>query len=359
MKRDAAKNMSLSAIWRSLRDPVLALAEELSLRRGSASKVPLVFKVRSGGIDAERTDSRGPAVSISGRPGEAIGGAIQRMGGKIGGDAAIEIAADQAVTRQLTLPDEPEAVLRAITRNKVEGLAPWPLAQSLWGMRVRPATGDSRQVTVDVAVVSRALFEDLAGRLRQAGTSVRALGVKLADGEILAIDFGGEDQRRKARMKAGRIAKIAAAAGLAAAAYGGYEIYHSYAVLSRLEAETAAAAAALRTPAGGVAETPLVAAANNLREQRLQRPPAVALLNDVSALLPSTVYLEALVLTGGKLELKGQGSDIPALIAILESSPLLKDVNFAAATERDQDSNANAFTLNARFEQDSSAGASP
>jgi len=361
MKRDATIIMSAAALWRSLRDPVLVLAEELSLRRSGVDKVPVVFKVRAGGIDVERAGaSRGePAISVSGRPAEAISGIIQRMGGKITGDAGIEISADQAVTRQLMLPAEPEAVLRAITRNKVEGLAPWPLAQSLWGMRVRPASGDARQVTVDVAVVSRALFDDLAGKLRQAGAAVRALGVKLADGETLAIDFGGEDMRRKARLKAARVAKIAAVASLAAATYGGYEIYRSHAVLSQLEAESASAAAALRTPAGGVAETPLVAAANSLREQRLEQPPAVALLNDVSALLPNTVYLEAFVLNSGKLELKGQGSDIPALIAILESSPLLKDVNFAAATERDQDSNANAFILNARFEQDAAAGAAP
>ncbi|MFM8747891.1 MAG: PilN domain-containing protein [Aestuariivirga sp.] len=362
MTRDATRIISAAALWRSLRDPVLALAEELALRRGGADKPPVVFKVRSGGIDLERADASGrePAMSASGRPAEAMSAIIQRLGGKPGGDAGIEISADQAVTRQLMLPAESETVLRAITRNKVEGLAPWPLAQCLWGMRVRPAIGESRQVTIDVAIVSRALFEDLAGKLRQAGASVRTLGVELADGGRLAIDFGGEDQRRKARMKAARIAKAAAVVGLAALSYGGYEVYRSYALLSRLSAETAEAAAALRAPAGGgAAETPLVAAANSLREQRLQRPPVVALLNDVSALLPANVYLEALVLNGGKLELKGQGSGIPALIAVLESSPLLKDVNFAAATERDQDSNANAFTLNARFEQDAAAGAAP
>lgn len=360
MKRNATGNMTAAAIWRGLRDPVLALAEELALRRAGTAQVPVMLRVRGGGIDVERPGSGGrePELSAPGRPAEAVSAIIQRLGGKLGGPVGIAFSADQAVTRQLLLPAEPEAVLRAIARNKVEGLAPWPLAQCLWGMRVRPSAGDPRQVAVDVAVISRTAFEDMAAKLRQAGATVRMLGVKLADGATLAIDFGGEDQRRQARARAARVAMVAAAAAIAAAAYGGYKIYTSYAALSRLAAETAAAAAALRTPAGGAAETPLVAAANSLREKRLQRPPAVALLDDVSALLPNTAYLEALVLSDGKLELKGQGADIPALIAILEASPLLKDLNFAAATERDQDSNANAFTLNARFERDA-AGATP
>lgn len=360
MKRETTSRLTAASLWRNLRDPVLALAEELALRRGAAGQVAVMFKLHAGGAEAWRSGSQspGPALSAPGRPAEAATALVQRMGGRISGDAGIEFPADQAVTRQIMLPAEPETVLRAITRNKVEGLAPWPLAQCLWGMRIRPATGETRQVAVDVAVISRAAFDEIAAVLRQAGAAVRVLSVRLADGGTVAIDFDGGDERRKARAGAGRLAKLAAAALLAAAAFGGYEIYRSYAALWRLEAETASAAAALRTPAGGVAETPLAAAANNLRQLRLQRPPVVALLDDLSALLPNTVYLEALALNDGKLELKGQGSDIPALIAILESSPLLRDVNFAAATERGQESGANAFTLNARFEPDAD-GAAP
>ena len=173
MKRNATGNMTAAAIWRGLRDPVLALAEELALRRAGTAQVLVMLRVRGGGIDVERPGSGGrePELSAPGRPAEAVSAIIQRLGGKLGGPVGIAFSADQAVTRQLLLPAEPEAVLRAIARNKVEGLAPWPLAQCLWGMRVRPSAGDPRQVAVDVAVISRTAFEDMAAKLRQAGAT--------------------------------------------------------------------------------------------------------------------------------------------------------------------------------------------
>jgi hypothetical protein len=137
-------------------------------------------------------------LTAAGRPQLALKDVIQQLAAGIGPEVALSFAADQSISQQITLPQQPDEVLRAIVRNKVEGLAPWPLAQCLWGMRASTIAGDPQHVSVEVAVVSRALLDDLAATLRQAGAEVKALSVLLPDGEAVDIDLGSGDERRTA-----------------------------------------------------------------------------------------------------------------------------------------------------------------
>jgi Tfp pilus assembly protein PilN len=94
----------------------------------------------------------------------------------------------------------------------------------------------------------------------------------------------------------------------------------------------------------------MVEAANILHERRRQRLPAVAVMSELSEVLPQTVWLDSLSLDDVRIDLKGQGSDIPSLIDILEQSPVFMDVNFASATQFNVESNAEAFSIGATLE---------
>lgn len=361
MTRNGTIATSLGGAWGSLSRPVMALAEELALRRAAGGRPDLVLHVRGGGIDALRRD--GPSqrllFTVAGRPAQAVQLAVEQLAGQLGPDIALTLAEDQAVSQQIVLPLQPDDVLRAIVRNKVESLAPWPLAQCLWGMRVSPVAGDPLHVAVDVAVVSRAMFETLSATLRAAGAEVKALFVTLADGGEVEIGLGSSDIRRAARALATRASWLAAAViGLLLGA-GLFSIYRIDAEAGRLEQESAAMVAALKPSGGALAgETPLVAAANRLRQQRAARPSAVAVLDEVTRLLPDNVHLTFFGLSADELVLKGQGSGVPELIGLLESSPGLQAVNFAAATELDQNSRTDSFSLSARLEA-GGAGSAP
>ncbi|WP_421693554.1 PilN domain-containing protein [Aestuariivirga sp.] len=350
---DINKDITFATLWSSLRDPVLVLAEELAVLKVHAQPPAVCFRIHAGGIDIEKTEGgkRELLLSVAGHPRQATQeflAALQPEG--LEGDVAIEFAEDQAVNKEIMLPQQPDDVLNAIVRNKVEGLAPWPLAQCLWGMRARPMADDPRQLAVDVAVVSRTLMEGLAADLRAAGAEVRSVSVRLSDHQSIRIDHGGEDVRRIGREWAVKLAKAAAVLCLLVAGPGLFAIYRASSEASLLEENTAEIMQSIKGGGAGFGETPMLAAANRLRQQRLDHAPTVADLNELSSLLPDTVYLTALTLDGDKLEVKGQGSGVPGLIEILESSTRFKDVNFAAATELDANSNADAFSLSATLE---------
>ncbi|PZF75689.1 hypothetical protein DK847_17785 [Aestuariivirga litoralis] len=355
---DGNMTFSASSIWNGLRLPVLALAEELALRRAAGEHPAIQLRVAAAGIEVRRAGSAEP-VLVTGRPQQALQEITRQLAVAPGTAVEICFAADQSISQQIVLPQQPVDVLRAIVRNKVEGLAPWPLAQCLHGMRVSLIAGDPQHVCVDVAVVSRALLDDLAATLRQKGVEVKAVSVLLPDGEAVSIELGGDDVRRAARLRAAHIARAAAVLLVLLTGLGLFWVYQTSAEASRLEARSATLMASLRPGGVPAGETPLVSAANRLMQARRERIPAVAVLEELSKLLPDTVHLLSLDLEGDQVTIKGQGSGVPDLIQILEASPDFQAVNFAAATELDQNSNAEVFSLIATLEMAPQPGAGP
>lgn len=286
-----------------------------------------------------------------GRPADAVKAVAVKFSAGPGKTAALELAPELAVTSSFVLPAETPDVLQAIVRNKVEGFAPWPLVHSAVGQRIRAIPGDEAHVTADAVVASRKLLEDCAGELGSFGISVRSAAVRLADDALVPLDFGGGVEQREAERRVFRLAAVSGAVAACVMAVGLVLAWQAYAEGQRYREETAALMARIQGAASGEGGSPLVNAANRLYTERLRRQPAVAMLNELSRLLPGTVWLESLTLDAGKIEMKGQGKDIPALIAILEEAGAFSDVNFAAATQANAERDADAFAIEAVVEQ--------
>lgn len=285
--------------------------------------------------------------SMPGRPHEAVRAILAERGGGLPQETGIRFARGLAILTEMRLPAESPDILSAIVRNKVESIAPWPLAQSAYGHRVRPLADDPAHVAVDVAVVSRALLEEVAGVLAAHGAKVTFVSVGEAGEDGLRIDYGAEEDRREAGKRARRLAARGAALLACVGAFGLALALHAQSQLSWYGTEADRLRASVQGAGEGVS---LAGAANALAAKRRERPSAVSVLNDLSELVPQGVWLERLSLDGDRLELKGQGTGIPALIEILEAAPGLGEVNFASATELNAAQNADAFTIGATLQ---------
>jgi general secretion pathway protein L len=338
-------------LWREARDAVPAFVAELAAQNVLSGPPATTLRIHEGGIDVLRRDAQQEhrVLTAAGRPQEAVEHVVGTAGVDLGKDCALEIAPGLILTSRMILPAESDEILRAIVRNKVESIAPWPLGQALYGQRIEAVPGDAAHVAVDVGVVSRALLEDVAARLAAAGTAVNAASLRLPSGESLRIGFGGEEESRDAQRRALRLATVIAAALGALAVLGMMLVWQSSSRLSAAREETARLSASLRPDGAGGAAT-LLEAANMLHEQRRLRLPAVAVMNELSEVLPQTVWLESLSLDEERIDLKGKGSGIPALIDVLEQSPFFMEVNFASATQFNAESNAEAFSIGATLE---------
>jgi general secretion pathway protein L len=338
-------------LWAEGCDAVRAFTAELAALKVLSGQPATILRIDEGGIDVLRRHAQGAerVLTATGRPQVAVGQIIKARSVELGKDCALDIGPGLILTSRMILPAESEEILHAIVRNKVEGIAPWPLAQSLYGQRIEAVPGDDAHVAVDVGVVSRALLEGIAGRLAAAGTAVKAASLRLPSGQSLPLDFGSEDESREAQRRAVRLGLGLAAAMCVVAVLGMIFVWQTSSRLASAREETERLSAALRPDAAGGAAS-LVQAANVLHEKRRLRLPAVAVIDELSEVLPQTVWLESLSLDDLRIDLKGKGSDIPALIDILEQSPSFMDVNFASATQFNEESNAEAFAIGATLE---------
>lgn len=346
-------------MWDGMKQAVSALVSEMATMDMLVAAPSTTLRVRPSGIDVLKTEAQRTELlfTATGRPLEALKAVVDRLRPSLPADCALEFAPGLAVLNHMVLPAESHDILKAIVRNKVESIAPWPLNQSIFGLRISPIAGDPQHVAADVAVVSRTLLEDLAAALAAAGTAVKAARVRLEHEETLPIDFGAEERVREARQRARRFASGLAVIAALISVYGLFLVWQSYRELTNDQEKTAALIETLRNADAAKGGTPLLAAANSLHDQRRDRPPAVAVLDELSKVLPETVWLESLSLDGAGLELKGQGRDIPALIALLEGSPAFRDVNFAAATQLNEESKSDAFAIDATLEAAGSGAA--
>lgn len=359
-RMDEKEGHTAARLWAGAREAVSAFIAEAAARRLLTRQPAATLRIRPSGIDVLREEAQRTELLLtaSGRPQEAIASAAERLSSGLGRDCAVEFAAGLAVTTAMVLPAENQEILNAIIRNKVESIAPWPLAQSLYGYRIAPIAGDPAHVSVSVAVVSRALLEEIAARLAAGGSIVKTARVRLSDEETLAIGFGAEEGLREAERRARRIGLGFVSLAALVAGFGLFLVWQSTAELSADAAEIQRLIASLQQTDAVEGGTPLLAAANTLHERRRERLPAIAVLNELSGLLPQNVWLDSVTLDDTKLEIKGEGAGIPPLIEILERSAAFRDVNFSAATQRNAEMTAEAFSIEATLEKAPAAEAS-
>ena len=338
----------LEALWRDTGEAVRALVNEIAAANVLERRPGTSLIIGPTSIEVH-LEHDGPAMTVPGRPPEAVKAVIERLGAALGQECAIVFGRDLAVVSRLVLPAETPEIVEAIVRNKVESIAPWPLAQSLYGMRTAPVPGDPLHVAVDVGVVSRALFEEIARELSRAGAGVTAVSLQLGEGQSLAINAGWKQENSEALLSATRLA--AGFAGLAAlvAGVGLFLVWQSAARLAADSEEVSALTATLQPGRSGPAAT-MLEAANQLHDRRRERPPAAAVIDELSALLPANVWLISLSLDDLRLELKGRGTDIPPVIEILEQSGAFGNVNFTSATQLDPDQVSETFSIGATLQ---------
>jgi len=90
-----------------------------------------------------------------------------------------------------------------------------------------------------------------------------------------------------------------------------------------------------------------VTAANFLAGRRAQQPTMLELLNDLTKRIPDDTSLEKFSVNDGHIILIGQSKQAPALVGLLQASPLIQSPALAGAVQTDPRTNLDRFTLTA------------
>jgi general secretion pathway protein L len=277
-------------------------------------------------------------------------------GKSIRGPVVLRIDSDRAVVKQVSLPAGALDVMPAVIRNKVESLAPWPLHQVMWGYRLLDSP-QSGQVDVEVAIMSRKALASLLSVFHNADIKVTHFDVAspVDYAESIAIDFQGQDRLKKAWQRVTAVIAIAGLVTFAGASLGLYFALSTQGELSAVERRSTDLKQKLLNGGGDSQANSKLVEANKLYERKKNNRPVVIVLNALSRLVPNGTWLNSVDYTGNQVTITGRGTEITTVIESLEKSDIFSDVNFASATQRDANANADIFSISATIETQGAA----
>lgn len=336
--------------WRWARGCVSALVTELAAPKdgGSDSRAVMVLGSEGATLLARRKghmSALGGAIADIGTAARNARSALSRGEQQ---RLTLRMTEDRAIVHEMQLPEGARSLLAAILRNKIESLAPWPLEDTVWGYVAGDATRGGA-VPVTIGIVGRKALAAPLVALAAAGLKPARVEIA-AGGQSIVIDHSSDSRRRKVstalRMAFGTAAILIVAAG----AYGGLLSWRDSTELAALAARTEELKRELagRNVEGG--DGGQIAEAVKLVDGKKVQRPVVAILNELTSAIPNGNWLTAIDFVDGTLTIQGRGGPPTELIKSLEAAEAFSSVNFAAATQRDEEANADVFSIAAAIE---------
>ncbi len=259
---------------------------------------------------------------------------------------------DQVLRRSIELPLAARENLREVVSFEMDRYTPFAADDVLFDVRPLAADADAQTLTVDLAAVPKAAVarqEAIAAGWGLQPDTVCFTDDRNGDAPDSGFVFKRPEQRRGG--VAGRLAALLWIAALAmAGTLVALPLHRQQTVLSGLEAELTgrrAEAAAVEILRRQVAETAGVT--DLLVERKSARPAAVALLNEITRLLPDDTWLLQIRVFDDQLTMAGYSSAASALIPVLEASDLLAEVRFEAPVTLDGRIELERFNLSAQI----------
>ena len=256
----------------------------------------------------------------------------------------LRFGADRAIVQELLLPESARPLLAAILRNKIESLAPWPIEETAWGFQANGA-GRGSNMAVAVGAIGRRALQVPLDALAARGLKPVAVEIDTGENQTpIILDHNSEVRRRRVSLVLRGVLGTLAAVVIAGGAVGSFLAYRDRSELAAIDARTEALKQQLIGKGGGSASG-IVAAATTIVDARKRQRPLVAVLNELTHVIPNGSWLTAVDLLDGKVTIQGRGGVASDLVQALEASDTFSDVNFAAATQRDEQSGREIYSI--------------
>lgn len=268
--------------------------------------------------------------------------------------AWLMLPASAVLRRVLSLPVAAEARLRDVLVHEIDRQTPFAADQVSFEGRVLGRDAGGQALRVELLVLPRARLEAELQAIGPLAARLAGADVRDADGRGLGINLLAHTQRarrtdpsRRLNLALAGVAVLALALALALVRYNRSE------ALAELRADVAQANSEVRQ--ARLARNQLAAkveAANFLATRRAARPTMLEVLDELTRRIPDDTSVDKLTIDDGKIVMVGQSRAAPALVGLLQASPIVSEPALTGAVQADPRSGRDRFTLTARVVAD-------
>ena len=267
----------------------------------------------------------------------------------------IRVARDACFSRALHIPETAASDAASVAALDLERATPFRAADVMTAVVPdTKAAAPAGRIAIRQLVLKRDTVRPVIAALEARGRVVTFIDSWADDGvNPLGVDFlaapGTAVKAGMSRiMRIDRVLAAASAVGaLAAMTIVAVKYDNALAVLE-LESAAARRGAAAVGQQISRAEAAL-ADIERLAGVRGRRPPVVAVIEEVTRLLPDGAYLTELTLEGDQLDLTGFAKSAAPLLEIFERAPLFMDARFSAPSRLDTREDRERFAMRVRL----------
>jgi general secretion pathway protein L len=264
-------------------------------------------------------------------------------------DVTVLLPAGVVLEHTLRLPTAVEGELGDVLRHELDRLTPFAIDDIVFDYHVRERSDST--LLVDVALIQRGALQALVAKIECLGLRPSAITTEDAHGARRPLNV--LPRRRRLRLPVARLSLrpalgVSAALLLVAALYLPLPHYDNVLAAQTATVETARTEA-VAARARLTEQEAALATGERLGERRSGYVPPVALLRELTAQIPEHTWLSRFAITRGEVHLQGESAAATELLQLLESSELLRDVQFQAPVSRSDESGQEQFTIVAKL----------
>ena len=255
--------------------------------------------------------------------------------------------------RPLTLPLAARDNLLQVVGFEMDRQTPFSVAQVYYAVRELDAPAGPGRFNAELLAVTRSTVDPLLARLREQSVSIDAVDLALDDGRLGVNLLPPEQTPRHVRPRRRLNLVLAAVCVLLLGLLLGMWLHNREMALEQMQADVdsmrgdAQQVAALRQQLQDNA-----GAAGFLAQRKKNTISMLSLLQEVTARLPDTTWLERLSVDNtGQLGFQGQSQQAAKLLDALKDSRLITDASFQGSIQPDPTTGKERFYLTARVNQ--------
>jgi len=264
-----------------------------------------------------------------------------------GDEPALQLPASQVLSKTLDLPLAVEENLRQVLGFEMDRHTPFKAEQVYYDYRVLNRQKARQRLQVRLFIVPRRRLEEYLARLAEWGVQPVAVQPE-QDAGINLLPAERRPRQSASLFTLNRLLILLAALLLLAAIALPLWFMRDVvlAIDQRLpEAQRVAyAVQALRTE-----RDELLAEAQFLIDQKQSRPPVLAVLTELTRLLPDHTWLQSFQLNGDTLVIQGESPAASDLIALIEDSPYFQETGFRASVTKNPRTGLEGFQIATRL----------
>jgi general secretion pathway protein L len=255
----------------------------------------------------------------------------------------------QVLRRNLSLPIAAEPRLREVMAFEIDRQTPFPADQVSFEARVLGRDIAGKTLRAELIVLPSAVLDKALASLGPLAHGLTGVDVLDAAGRPLGVNLmpaAKRSQRGAGQTRLHLILLAVFAVALVSSML--LNLDNRRAALDQLQAQVDTANGQVRDVRKLRNQLQRsVTAANFLAGRRAQQPTMLELLNDLTKRIPDDTSLEKFSVNDGHIILIGQSKQAPALVGLLQASPLIQSPALAGAVQTDPRTNLDRFTLTA------------